>query len=232
MLSQLPRNIRLLEIASLAGSMLMAGVAALVWFFGAEGLVPIHFNVRGEADGWAPREQVALIMAAAAVVAAFTFLTLSRIARGPRVQNYSPANWSSLAVGWVIGIIVPALFIGLMAGLALGWTPPGRDGMPRWIAAAVSLTFVIVGGLIGKTSPNPFVGVRTYWSKRSRLAWDKSNRLAGRAYFIIGLLGLVAAPFMPMPMGMMIVVAAVLLASAWAIYESFRVWRADPDRLP
>ncbi|MDG2521403.1 SdpI family protein [Caulobacter segnis] len=231
-MSQLPRNIRFLEIASLAGSLLMASAVALVWFFGAEGPVPIHFNARGEADGWAPREQVALIMAAAAAVAVFTFLTLSRIARGPRVRNFSPANWSSLAMGWVIGIVFPVLVVGLMAGVALGWTPTADDGMPRGIMAVVSLVFAVVGGLIGKTSPNPVVGVRTYWSKRSRLAWDKSNRLAGRAYFIIGLVGLVAAPFMPMPAGMLIVVAAVLVTSAWAIYESFRVWRTDPDRLP
>lgn len=232
MLSQRSPSVRFMEIASIAVALLMAAAVVVVWLFGLEGPVPIHFNAAGEVDGWASRKYVALLMAACAIIAILTSVTFSRLAQGPRVLDYTPANWSSFITGWTIGLAIPCLFIGLMSALALGWTPPPGEGPPRWLAGFVSLVFLIVGGLIGKTSPNPFVGVRTPWSRRSRLAWDKSNRLAGRSYFAIGLVGLIGAPFMPMPAGMLVLVAAVLLASAWAVYESYRVWRIDPDRAP
>lgn len=78
--------------------------------------------------------------------------------------------------------------------------------------------------------PNALVGVRTPWTYASRLAWDKANRLAGRLFFWFGLLGFAAAPLVPQPAGMRAVVVATIAIAALAVFESWRVWRDDPER--
>jgi uncharacterized membrane protein len=89
-----------------------------------------------------------------------------------------------------------------------------------------------VGAFLGRVGPNVAVGVRTPWTFKSRLAWEKSNRLAGRLFSLLGLIGIVAAPFAPQPAGMMTLIGGVSVAALWSVLESWRVWRADPDRQP
>ena len=90
------------------------------------------------------------------------------------------------------------------------------------------LTF---GALLGKTSPNALVGVRTPWTFSSPLAWEKANRLAGRLFFWGGVAGGLAMPFAPQPAGFKAVTLGALAVAAVAVFESWRVWRGDPDRI-
>ena len=98
--------------------------------------------------------------------------------------------------------------------------------------AGLSALFLVIGSVLGRVGPNPIAGVRTPWSYKSRLAWDRSNRLAGRLLFLIGLAGVAAAPVAPQPLGYQAVIGAVILAAVVSVIESWRVWRADPDRQP
>jgi uncharacterized membrane protein len=93
-----------------------------------------------------------------------------------------------------------------------------------------SVMLLALGVYLGKVEPNPIAGVRTYWSLRSRLAWDKSNRLFGRIAFWIGVAGLISFPFAPQPLGLGLVVGGLLVGAAAAGFESWRVWRNDPAR--
>ena len=94
----------------------------------------------------------------------------------------------------------------------------------------LALIMLATGVFLGKTGPNPFVGVRTFWSLRSRLALDRSNRLLGRLWFWLGLAGLAAAPLAPEPLGTMALIILIMGTVAAAVVESWRVWRSDPDR--
>jgi uncharacterized membrane protein len=50
--------------------------------------------------------------------------------------------------------------------------------------------------------------------------------------FWLGAIGLIASPFVVQPTGMISLIIAVLIAAAWSVFESWRVWRADPERQP
>ena len=69
------------------------------------------------------------------------------------------------------------------------------------------------------------------------IAADAEGRITavvsgGGEVFLLGLGGLVTAPFAPQPLGLQVLIGGVLIAAAWAVFESWRVWRADPDRQP
>jgi uncharacterized membrane protein len=116
-----------------------------------------------------------------------------------------------------------------MAALAFGLIG-ANEGSGALMMVVVGAILAVSGAYLGKVGPNPLVGVRTPWTFASRLAWDKSNRLAGRLFFWGGLASFIAAPLAPQPLGMQATIAGALLAAAAAVFESWRVWRTDPDR--
>ncbi|MBU2396240.1 MAG: SdpI family protein, partial [Alphaproteobacteria bacterium] len=128
----------------------------------------------------------------------------------------------------VVVISIPLTSL-LIASASLSGATDIGGALP---VALISVGFLLIGAFLGRVGPNPFVGVKTPWAYKSRLAWERSNRLAGRLLFIIGLAGLLTAPFAPRPLGLYVLLVAVGVAAVWSVIESWRVWRTDPDRQP
>jgi uncharacterized membrane protein len=204
-------------------------LAAYVWRFGPAGPIPMHFDLSGHVDRWGDRTQAALALAALTLGWGLVYLLLAAMDRAgagdsPRSRGLKGAR----IVLMLVGLLVAAV----PAWLVLPDVSPEQDpaGAQRALAAALSLAVLVVGALLGKTPPNAQVGVRTIWARRSRLAWDKSNRLAGRLLFWIGLGGLAATPIAPPAQALPALIVAIVGAGVLAMIESWRVWRADPDR--
>lgn len=219
------KRFTLMDAASLAGIAGIAGLAASVWTWGRTGPLPVHFNFQGQVDRYGDRQELALTMAAMAGGALVLWIALALLAR----TSKAPGWVESLRLGRGLTVLGLGFASLSLSGIALGWAD-GVGGPQRLTMAGMGLLFLVIGAVIGKVRPNPIAGVRTYWTLTSRLAWDKANRLAGRLFAIIGVAALLAAPFAPMPSGLMALTVAVLVAAAWSVLESFLVWRTDPDR--
>jgi uncharacterized membrane protein len=202
--------------------LVQAAAAVLVYRYAAAGPLPVHFNWRGEPNGWADRRTVALIITGMMLATGLLNTLLPIVTRGRGMAE--PTGASLSAARLILYLLFPLVSL-ILASAAFGFG--GRVSLQMGALAALML---ILGVWIGKVGPNPFLGVRTYWALRSRLAWDKSNRLFGRIAFWAGLAGLVAAPFAPQPLGLQLIIATMLAGAALSIFESWRVWRADPDR--
>lgn len=216
------------DALDLASIVLIVAVASLAIWVGTAGPttpIPIHFNLAGEADGWAPRGQGAWMIGGLGVVAAATVGGCSLYARRAQAD---PARRRSLKSAQLVSLLAFAGCIGLIAFPLFSAAPPSQGAH----MALTALLLLAVGAFLGRVGPNVAVGVRTPWNYKSKLAWERSNRLAGRLMFGLGLAGLVAAPVAPQPQGFSALIIGVLIATAWSVFESWRVWRADPDRQP
>lgn len=216
-----------LDVATIAMTVAIAALAAWVAIFGPSGPYPMQIGMDGEVNRWGSRTafvSLLVFMSAMCAIGAGMMGWYARSSDEPRARSLRVGQLVSLiAIG---GSTVMAAWVGLGGLLQIG-SPPAAAS-----AASLGIILVLVGGLLGRVGPNPVVGVRTPWTYKSRLAWDRSNRLAGRLMFWIGLIALITAPFAPQPVGMFAAIAAVLGAAAWSVFESWRVWRADPDRQP
>jgi uncharacterized membrane protein len=203
------------------------GLAAFIWRYGPAGPLPMHIGLTGRVDGWGDRASVAGLIALTSVFFAVIYIVIGVVTLGaaPSAQARRGVN-----IARQLLVFVQAMVLVLVTAMAYGGANP-QFGGARLITAILALMVLVVGAVIGKTGPNPFVGVRTYWTMRSRLAWDKSNRLAGRLMFWIGLIGLIACPFADPRIAMAALVVAILAAAIASVIESWRVWRADPERL-
>jgi hypothetical protein len=228
------RTLTLLDIASLLVVLALAATAYGAWRYGPPGLLPVHFGLDGLPNRMGSRSDLALGLAINALVAALVAGLCGWFEHDPKTAaQVAHGGRFTFRFGRMIGLLAPSFATVLMVSAAFGWLPHDADGKTqtiRWSAIGISALMLIIGAFIGKARQNPFVGVRTYWSLTSRLAWDKSNRLAGRLLALIGLAGLILSPFAPMPQGMIAITSAIIAAALAAVIESYRVWRIDPER--
>ncbi|NBW07016.1 MAG: SdpI family protein [Caulobacteraceae bacterium] len=211
-----------------AGQMILAGNTALN---GPTGPIPTHFSMAtGQADGWHDRTGVALAIAGMAVLGLVLAGGLGRAAANAEADGDMGRKRGLVAAQAVILIAFTGITV-LTLTVSLGAVGDRPDG-PSAMMAVFGLLFAALGALLGRVGPNPWVGVRTPWAYKSRTAWDRSNRLAGRLWFFGGIVAVGLSTVMPQPLGMQSLIGFVLVSALLAAVESWRVWRADPDRQP
>lgn len=222
------KNLTLADTAAAVVSLLILTVAAWIAVYGPETPIPVHFDAAGQADRYGSRYELAAVLAGLALlnllVAWMTGRQAESVADPVRRKGLQRGQWLSVIILGAVCAFIAWASLGPAA--ASGASPPGVA------MAFLGFIFLITGAVLGRVSPNPFIGVKTPWAYKSRLAWDRSNRLAGRLLFGLGAIGLIASPFVAQPAGMIALIVGVLIAAVWSGYESWRVWRTDPERQP
>ena len=228
---QSSRRFDMIDAAAIGLTLVQAGLAAYVYAFGPEGRIVVHFDIYGHPNGWADRQALGIGMG---VLAAVSLLINVAIRLGAGGRPGAAGIQRTTSMTRTLLIAVGALVTALLASLA--FAPGGGIGQQRLSLTIAWLVVVVIGAFVGKAAPNAFVGVRVYWTLRSRLAWDKANRLLGRILFLGGLIGLLAMPFVELGRGMSLVLVWFMIVGlgggVLAIVESWRVWRTDPERIP
>jgi uncharacterized membrane protein len=213
------------ETAALVVLALQLTAAAYIATHGSTNPIPLHFNAAGEVDRWGDRTEAAgfmlfLTAMTVVVVGAISFSLRTNADQENRRRGMTLAQGIVLAIMMLISVIPVVLA-----------SPTFDPAMGASLSSSVlCLVLTVMGAVLGKVPPNAVVGVRTPWSLSSRLAWDRSNRLAGRLFFWGGLIALPVTLLASGPAVFAGLITGVLLFAALAVYESWRVWRSDPDR--
>jgi uncharacterized membrane protein len=129
--------------------------------------------------------------------------------------------------GWIGGLTVLAIAQLLIVLAALGH--------PANVVTVASLSvggaLVAVGNYLGKVRRNFFFGIRTPWTLSSDLSWDKSHRLGGWLFVVLGI-AFVLAGLARSAAGFIVVLALLLALLAMVTLYSYFVWRGDPRKHP
>jgi uncharacterized membrane protein len=218
-------NLRPFTIAAVVAIAAMLGLAAWGWGqipAGAE--VAIHWGIDGQPNGYAPKEIALFILPA---VAAGLALLLSVVPRfEPRSANLARSRSAYVQVGIAL-MIVLALVQAALVLAAVGRPLP----MDLVVGAAVGGMFAVVGNVLGKVRSNYLFGVRTPWTLASDLSWNKTHRLVGRLFVLLGL-GVLLGSLVGSLVLFAVLIVGMVAILAVAVGYSYRVWKADPDKQP
>ncbi len=112
---------------------------------------------------------------------------------------------------------------------AMNYTAETNSGIGgdifRFIAIALGSLFVILGYFLPQVPQNKFVGVRTKWSLKSDIVWQKSQRFAGIGMVICGFILIIFAIVIRGAWNIvpiLTVVPAWVVVSAWASYFYYK----------
>ena len=218
-------NLRPLAIASVIaiGAMFLMAI----WAWGqipAGAQVPIHWGVDGQPNGYASKEFALLFTPVLTVGVAALLYFLPRFE--PRAQNLAQSGPAYVQV--CVAVLLGDGVLQLIVVLAAVGSPLDVSLV---LSVATGVLFIVIGNVLGKVRSNFMFGVRTPWTLSSDLAWNKTHRLVGRLFVLLGLativVGLVGSPtaFLVVLLGGIGVVLVV------AFVYSYQVWKSDPAKL-
>ena len=212
---------------ALIGSLLILAAATALAFWAWEKIpadtrIPIHWNVKGEADGFTGRIGIwYTVFGIAGITALLAIVPLLEPRKGHLLQSSRAyqAVWLAL-VG----------FFGLLHAIIVVSALGHEISINRWICIGIGLLFAVVGNYLGKTRSNFILGIRTPWTLSSERSWRRTHRLGGLLFLLFGieilLLGIFNVSgkplFYSLIAGMLVVVPAPLI-------YSYVVWKNDPE---
>lgn len=141
-------------------------------------LIPIHFDINGTPDNYAPKAFGALGLPAILVlINIFVHVTLNN---DPQKMN-SPLILKHFGK-WLFPIlsllIVPATLF-----TALGYKIP----IPIIASAIVGTSIIALGNYLPKCRQNYTIGIRLPWTLHSEENWNKTHHLAGYLWILGGI---------------------------------------------
>jgi uncharacterized membrane protein len=202
------------------------GIAALMAGFGlwvAAGLgpeaeLPIHWNLAGEADGFAPAATALLWPAGVSMLIGALFAAIPRM---EPMQERLEASAPLLRSVW-IGTMLLMVYLQIMiAAPAMGWTLG-----PDLLQVGLGALLVMIGNSLPKSRPSRLVGIRTPWTLADTDNWIATHRLGGKVMIAAGCL-IVAAGLSPLPPSWRGAAMMVLLGIAVVVpvFYSWWLWR-------
>lgn len=179
--------------------------------------VPMHWGVNGEVDRWGGKFEGAWLMPFLAVGMYLLFLVLPII--DPKKEKYQQFAKIYLLFRTLILLMMFSIYL-IASFNTLGYNVK----VEVWVPVAVGLLFLIMGNYMGKIKTNWFLGIRTPWTLSSDEVWNKTHRLGGKLFIIMGVL-LMITPLLPYSNIFLTLVIPVILISLIPIVYSYIIFR-------
>jgi uncharacterized membrane protein len=197
-------------------------VASAVTFPSASDVIPIHWGINGQPNGYGGRFEGLFLLPLMTVGIYLLLLFLPNI--DPRRANYDKFG--------SVYRIIRTLLIVFMAGLhgvIIASIHGTAIDMSMVVMVMVGLMLAVLGNYFGKLKQTWFVGIRTPWTLSSELSWTKTHILGGKIFVVFGLLlalsGLIRQNWL-----FFVVMGLFLAAIVYLFVYSYQVWKSDPNK--
>lgn len=145
--------------------------------------VPTHWNIRGQVDGYGPRGSIFILPGAMAALLLIFWVVLPAVSP----KSYGVESFRTTYDYVVLCVLaLTAYFWGVTLWATLyGPLDPGRG-----MIGGMSVFLILIGNVMGKVRRNFWLGVRTPWTLADERVWNATHRIAGWAFVLGGLAGL------------------------------------------
>lgn len=177
--------------------------------------IPTHWNIHGEVDDYMSKPWGVLILPLSAI---FIFVLMKVI------PVISPRGFRTEQFADVFNILMVAL-VGFMSGVTLLvlLEASGRNvHINEMIFAGVGLLFIVMGNYLGKVRKNFFIGIRTPWTLASDEVWNRTHRMGGKVFVLIGFFMFLNA-FFVLPEGWL--AGVIVIAALTPVLYSYILYR-------
>ncbi|ADJ26985.1 protein of unknown function DUF1648 [Dehalogenimonas lykanthroporepellens BL-DC-9] len=211
-------RIEWLSLALIAGMFIASAVA----WPNAPDSIPVHWGITGEPDRYGGKFEGLLLTPIMAIGLYLMLLFLPRI--DPKRTNYQ-----RFAGIYRLIRIMMVVFMAGIHGVVLAAVFGYDIDIGMTIMIMAGLLLAVLGNYFGKMKPTWFVGIRTPWTLTSDRSWDRTHRLGGRLFVILGLL-LAGAGVIGQEWAFYTVFGLLFVMIIFLVVYSYLIWEADPDR--
>ena len=210
-------------LVSSAVVLAMFAISAYVWTrIPAGEPVCTHWNASGACDDYGSKFVGILLLPIVTLGMVGLFALIPRIE--PRAANMAQSS-KAYAVVWAALLLY---FLALHTLLMLDIL--GHDaGIDTAMPILVGLMFVLIGGSLSHVRSNHFFGIRTPWTLSSDLSWEKTHRLGGKLFVILGLASIVAPLVLPGEVWIYGLMGGILVLVVVLVAYSYVIWKGDAE---
>lgn len=193
--------------------MVLASILLAGWFYPQlPEVVASHWNADGQVDGYMGKGIATFLMPGMMLFLAILFFIIPRIdPLGKNIEKFRDAYEEM-----VIVILAFLFFIFLQMML---WNIGIQISMALTVPFAIGLLFIYMGFLLEKAKRNWFVGIRTPWTMSSDRVWDKTHKIGGRLFKMLGILSLLA--ILLGGLAFYVVIGGALIVTAYLVWYSY-----------
>lgn len=215
-----PSPIDLLILAVIA----IQVIVAVYGFAVLPDLVPIHWGINGQADGYGLK-WMGTILYPLISVGIYALVRVLLVA-GPRLgqQGDTSANLK-LAKIILAGIM---LFLLIVQLVTIAESLGARLDMSIVIMLALSVLFIFLGNYMGKMRRNFWMGIRTPWSLSNAAVWERTNRMGGWLFVAVGVIGILSS-FIP-SLRLWGILVPIIAATIFLYIYSYVCYRQQTQR--
>ena len=179
--------------------------------------IPAHYNSAGVVDRMGSKYESLIWPATTAFMGGF-FLFMTKVVK----------TSSEKKVLHIVGIVMELFFVALgvyFMAKSIATEQSGTDinaDVSRMAGIAIGIVLIVLGNFMPKISRNKLFGLRTTWTLKSDVVWQKSNRFCGICGVVCGLLVALSAAILP---SSAVLITCVGLFAAWVVLSVFASYR-------
>jgi len=181
--------------------------------------IAIHWNLSGEPDSYTPKLLGVFLMPIFSSILLLFFLIIPKI--DPLKQNIQIFR---KYYDWFIVLMIGFFFY--LHLIILLWNSGMRFSMVQAFAPAFALLFYYCGVLVENAKRNWFIGIRTPWTLSSEKVWDKTHKLGGKLFKMVGLIALLGIFFEGYAV-VFLIVPVIIVAFYLIIYSYFEYQKEE-----
>jgi len=151
--------------------------------------VAMHWNFAGQVDGWSSRGVGAFAIPGLIVGMYLLFLALPLL--DPKKERYAEFDKIYHIFKGAILSMMFILYV-LTSAYSLGFPVQIGEVVPLLVGGL----FILLGNYMGKIKKNWFMGIRTPWTLSSENVWNRTHRVGGHLFMLLGLI-IAISPLLP-----------------------------------
>lgn len=179
--------------------------------------VPIHWNWRGEADGFAPKAYA--VWTTPGIALCIWWILVHVPALDTRKQNWSRFQDTYRRIRHMI----LAFFFGMHLAMLAEWSGAGLS-MDVVVLGGVGFLLAAMGNVMGKVKPNHFVGIRVPWTLDDDEVWRRTHRFAAPIW-VLGGLALWGTTLLPAFLQLAFVLTVVAVLTIAPVVYAYVIYR-------
>jgi len=180
--------------------------------------IPIHWNIKGEIDGWGTKDQLILILLVLPVLTYVLFLII------PIIDPKKKLNTMGNKFGHIKFFLV--LLMSLLAVFILYSVQHQTTTNIKWVYALMGFLIVGLGNYFPAMKPNYFVGIKTPWTLENESVWKATHKMGGKLWFFGGLIMTVLVLALPAESGAVVFISGIAILVLVPVVFSYTKYMA------